>query len=133
MSSSEIVPVVGKEYRVSQNGENWVTRVFLYTTVLGAHVCQQKRGYLNGDLPILCRAYTHIKEIPVIVEHTKVLDPLSILQELVSYGYEVDSQGDWRKHGKQTFAAGMWFYCGCPPASLWNWEPEWLRKYFTEE
>ena len=62
MSSSEIVPVVGKKYKVSHNGVTWVTRVFLYTTSLGLHVCQMRAGWDRGDLPSLCRSFMYIKE-----------------------------------------------------------------------
>ena len=113
MSSSEIVPVSGKEYNVSHDGLSWVKRVFLYKNALGAYICQTHLGWSNGDLPTMCRAFAWIKPIPVVPPKMKKVIMVKKANEIMNHllcggggadagvfdGCDVGESGwDWDSH-----------------------------------
>jgi len=138
MSSSEIALVSGKEYKVSHDGESWVTRVFLYKNAFGAFICQTHLGWSNGDLPTMCRAFAYIKEIPV---KTPVLKPVKVVKkanevmnQLLSEGYQPDENGYWSNGSDIAFSPAMWYYCGAvAPTGAWSWKDEWLKIIYVPE
>jgi len=129
MSSSEIVPVVGKEYQVSRDGLKWVKRVFLYKNAFGAFVCQQKLSWSLGEIPAL--SWPQIREVQVEVPKMKKIIMVKTANEIMQYllgsGYKPDKEGNWRKGEVPEFASSMWFYCGKEkPSYKWWWMDEWL-------
>jgi len=130
MSSSEIVPVSGKEYQVSHDGANWVTRVFLYKNAFGAFICQTHLGWSNGDLPTMCRSFSWLRPIPIVPPKMKnvimVKKANEVMNQLLSEGYKPNERGIWHNATAIAFSPAMWFHCGKEKPLLWVWKDEWL-------